>query len=82
MPEYNVKTDRFEVAVIAMDAVAKSHLAKREARHNPPKQTAEPSLYKRLAQTETANKHKWYACIFIYQGKNILLLEKARKIKT
>ena len=37
MPEYNVKTDRFEVAVIAMDAVAKSHLAKREARHNPPK---------------------------------------------
>ena len=37
MPEYNVKTDRFEIAVIAMDAVAKSHLAKREARHNPPK---------------------------------------------
>ena len=36
MPEYNVKTDRFEIAVIAMDAVAKSHLAKREARHNPP----------------------------------------------
>ena len=32
-----MKTDRFEVAVIAMDAVAKSHLAKREARHNPPK---------------------------------------------
>ena len=37
MPEYNVKTDRFEVAVIAMDAVSKSHLAKRKARHNPPK---------------------------------------------
>ena len=37
MPEYNVKTDRFEVAVIAMDAVAKSHLARREARHNPTK---------------------------------------------
>ena len=29
--------DRFEIAVIAMDAVTKSHLAKREARHNPPK---------------------------------------------
>ena len=37
MPEYNVKTDRFEVAVIAIDAVSKSHLAKRGARHNPPK---------------------------------------------
>lgn len=37
MPEYNVKTDKFEVAVITMDAVTKSHLAKREARHNQPK---------------------------------------------
>ena len=37
MPEYNVKTDRFEVAVIDMDAVAKSNLEKREERHKPPK---------------------------------------------
>ena len=33
MPEYNVKTDRFEVAVVAMDKVTKTHLAKREERH-------------------------------------------------
>ena len=77
-----MKTDRFEVAVIAMDAVTKSHLAKREARHNPPKTNGGAEPTQRLARTETANKHKWYACILIYQGKNILLLEKARKIKT
>ena len=33
MAEYNVKTDRFEVAVVAMDKVTKTHLAKREERH-------------------------------------------------
>ena len=62
MPEYNVKTDRFEVAVIAMDAVAKSHLAKREARHNPPKTDggAEP-----IQASRTTCKQ--YACILYYQ---------------
>lgn len=31
LPEYNVRTDRFEVAIEAMDAVQKSTIAKREA---------------------------------------------------
>lgn len=31
-PEYDVRTDRFEVAVDAMDKVTKSHLAKRQSR--------------------------------------------------
>ena len=31
MPEYNIRTDRFEVALNAMDAVQKSTMAKREA---------------------------------------------------
>ena len=31
-PAYNVRTDRFEVAVEAMDKVAKTHQAKREER--------------------------------------------------
>lgn len=29
-PEYDIRTDRFEIAIDAMDAVAKSHKAKRE----------------------------------------------------
>lgn len=32
LPSYNIRTDRFDVAVEAMDKVAKSHAAKREAR--------------------------------------------------
>ena len=31
MPEYNIRTDRFEVAIDAMSAVQKSTIAKREA---------------------------------------------------
>ena len=31
-PGYNIRTDRFEVAVEAMDKVTKTHLAKREAK--------------------------------------------------
>lgn len=31
LPEYNIRTDRFEVALSAMDAVQKSTMAKREA---------------------------------------------------
>lgn len=38
LPEYNIKTDRFEVAIEAMDKVAKSKLAQREERHTPPEQ--------------------------------------------
>lgn len=32
LPEFNIRTDRFEVAIDAMDAVTKSHQAKREQR--------------------------------------------------
>lgn len=31
-PEYNIRTDRFEIAIDAMDAVSKTHIGKREAR--------------------------------------------------
>lgn len=34
-PAYDVRTDRFELAVDAMDKVHKDKLAKREERHNP-----------------------------------------------
>ena len=32
MPAYNIRTDRFEVAIDAMDKVTKSNMAKREAK--------------------------------------------------
>lgn len=35
LPEYNPRTDRFEIAIDAMDKVTKNHLAKREERHKP-----------------------------------------------
>lgn len=34
-PEYDIRTDRFELAVDATTKMAKNHLAKREERHNP-----------------------------------------------
>lgn len=34
-PEYDIRTDRFEVAIDAMDKISKSHKAKREERHKP-----------------------------------------------
>ncbi|AXH73226.1 MAG: hypothetical protein [Microviridae sp.] len=36
-PGYNIKTDRFEIAVEAMDTVSKTYIAKREERHKPKK---------------------------------------------
>lgn len=45
-PEHNPRTDRFEIAVEAMDTAAKSHQAKREERHKPketPKETPKPN---------------------------------------
>lgn len=44
---FNIRTDRFEIAVDAMDKVTKSHLAKREQRHNP---KDEPDLGKKAAE--------------------------------
>lgn len=35
LPEYNIKTDRFEVAIEAMDKVTKAKIAQREERHKP-----------------------------------------------
>lgn len=32
LPAYNIKTDRFEIAVEAMDGISRAHLAKREER--------------------------------------------------
>lgn len=32
-PEYNIRADRFEIAVEANDAIVKAELAKRESRH-------------------------------------------------
>lgn len=43
-PQYDIRTDRFEIAVEAMDKVDKTHKAKREARiveMNKPKETPE-----------------------------------------
>ena len=34
-PEFDIRTDRFEIAVDAMDRIAKEKIAKREERHNP-----------------------------------------------
>jgi len=34
-PEYDIRTDRFELAVEATDLMTKTHLSKREERHNP-----------------------------------------------
>lgn len=38
-PEYDIRTDRFEIAVEAMDKVTKSHQARREERHKPKDET-------------------------------------------
>ena len=44
-PEYNIRTDRFEVALEAMDKVSASYQAKREARikENANENTGEPT---------------------------------------
>lgn len=39
LPETDIRTDRFEMAIDAMDKLASSHLAQREERHKP----AEPT---------------------------------------
>ena len=35
-PDYNIRTDRFEVALDAMTSIAKGQQATREERHKPP----------------------------------------------
>lgn len=41
-PEYDIKTDRFEVAIEAMDKVSQSHIAKREGRIEAKKEKEKP----------------------------------------
>lgn len=55
LPEYDIKTDRFEVAIDAMDKISKSEKARREERHMSDEQKAEK---KRKADLETASKNK------------------------
>lgn len=40
-PEYDIRTDRFEVAIDAMDTVAKTTLAKRAEYYKKPEETSE-----------------------------------------
>lgn len=48
-PGYDIRTDRFEVAIEGMDKVAKAELAKREERHKP--ETKAPEN-KNISKTE------------------------------
>lgn len=41
-PAYDIRTDRFEIAIEAMDTVSKSHKARREERHKPKDETPKP----------------------------------------
>ncbi len=41
---YNIRTDRWEIATDAMDAVSKSKLANREARMNPKEEVVEKDV--------------------------------------
>lgn len=45
-PEYDIRTDRWEVALDAMDNVSKSHIAKREHRINEKKKQDEAKVIK------------------------------------
>lgn len=38
-PDYDIRADKWEYAVEAMDKVSKSHIAKREERHKPKTET-------------------------------------------
>lgn len=42
LPETDVRTQSWDIAIEATDVAAKDHLAKREARHNPPKTDENP----------------------------------------
>lgn len=46
MPAYDIRTDRFEVAVEAMSAVQKSQMAKRENRQKPIGEEAKENMAK------------------------------------
>lgn len=48
-PDYNIRTDRWEVAIDAMDIVTKAHQAKREERHKTPEQKEAEKIAKEAA---------------------------------
>lgn len=52
-PQYDIRTDRFEIAVEAMDAVTKSHKAKRE---NSLAERAKKNMEKEQSQEKTTEK--------------------------
>lgn len=49
-PAYNIRTDRWEVAVDAMDLVSKTEQAKREERHKTPEQKEEERIAKEATE--------------------------------
>lgn len=38
LAEYDIRTDRFDLAIDAMDSLNRAHIAKRNERHNPKKE--------------------------------------------
>lgn len=55
-PSYNIRTDRFEVAVEAMDKVTRSHQAKREERAKVVEMKKEETGGQSIEGTETNSK--------------------------
>lgn len=53
-PAYNIRSDRFEIAIDAMDKVTKTHQAKREERANKMAEEAKKNMEKEK-QSETKN---------------------------
>lgn len=45
-PAYNIRTDRWDIAVEAMDTIDKTHKAKREERHKTPEQKEAEKIVK------------------------------------
>lgn len=57
-PEYNIKTDRFEIAIDAMDKVQKTYIAQREQRIGERTyDTMSPEQQKEFNQKYPNNKH-------------------------
>lgn len=54
MPEYDIRTDRFEIALDAMEKISKSHKAKRENKGQTQGEEARENM-KIEKQTETKN---------------------------
>lgn len=53
LPQYDIRTDRFEIAIEAMDAASKSHIAKREERAKLEEQAKEGMKKEGMEPTKT-----------------------------